>query len=100
MQGLTPVCSTEAAGKGRPRRIRSAVTNGTRAYIEGNGSSPWARRRRDMLHQYIADQGGPDHISAVTYAKCRLAASLGTEREMMEGKLSLGQEIDLDQFGR
>jgi len=53
-----------------------------------------------MLDQYLSDKGGIDHVSAVTYALCRLAASLGTEREIMEGKLSLGQEVDLDQFGR
>src|ERR1700730_7074769 len=100
VHGLKPISSTVGASAGRSRRIRSAATNGTRAYVEGNGNSPWARRQRDLLDQYLSDQGGVDQVSVVTYAKCRLAASLGTEREIMEGRLSLGQEVDLDQFGR
>lgn len=100
VQGLEPIGPTVGKHKGRSRAIRSAATNGTRAYVCGNGNSPWARRQRDFLDQYISDQGGIDHVTAVVYAKCRMAASLGVERELMEGKRSLGQEIDLDQFGR
>src|SRR5664279_3689267 len=98
--GIAPIRSVPAAHDGRPKRIGSAVTNNTRAFVVGDGNSPWARRQRDLLDMYVSDQGGSDVISTVTYSLCRLAASLGTEREIMEGKLSLGLPVDLDQFGR
>jgi hypothetical protein len=98
--GIAPIGSVPGKHEGRNRRIRSAVTNGTRAFVVGDGNSPWARRQRDLLDQYISDQGGSDVVSTVAYSLCRLAASLGTEREIMEGKLSLGLPVDLDQFGR
>lgn len=98
--GITPIGSVPGKHEGRNRRIRSAVTNGTRAFVVGDGNSPWARRQRDLMDQYISDQGGADASSTVVYSLCRLAASLGTEREIMEGKLSMGLPVDLDQFGR
>jgi hypothetical protein len=98
--GIAPIRSAPTAHDGRPKRIRSAVTNNTRAFVVGDGNSPWARRQRDLLDMYISDQGGSNVVSTVAYSLCRLAASLGTEREIMEGKLSLGLPVDLDQFGR
>jgi hypothetical protein len=100
VHGIPPIRSAPAAHDGRPKRIRSAVTNNTRAFVVGDGNSPWARRQRDLLDMYISDQGGSDVVSTVGYSLCRLAASLGTEREIIEGKLSLGLPVGLDQFGR
>jgi hypothetical protein len=99
-KGMAPIANTPGATKGQTRAIRSAVTNGTRAFVIGDGNSPWARRQRDLLDMYLADKGGADFVSTAMYSLCRLAASLGIEREVMEGKLSLGMPVDLDQFGR
>ena len=99
-RGLEPIHTSPSKTKGRARSARSAVTNGMRAYVVGNGSSPWARRQRDLLDRYLSDQGGIDHVSAVTYARCEIAAFLGVERELFAGQRSLGQEIDLDKVGR
>jgi hypothetical protein len=98
--GMAPIGNTPGATKGQTRAIRSAVTNGTRAFVIGDGNSPWARRQRDLLDMYLSDKGGADFVSTAMYSLCRLAASLGIEREVMEGKLSLGMPVDLDQFGR
>jgi hypothetical protein len=98
--GMAPIANTPGATNGRTRAIRSAVTNGTRAFVIGDGNSPWARRQRDLLDMYLSDKGGADYVSTAMYSLCKLAASLGTEREVMEGKLSLGMPVDLDQFGR
>jgi hypothetical protein len=97
---MAPIANTPGATKGQSRAIRSAVTNGTRAFVIGDGNSPWARRQRDLLDMYLADKGGADFVSTAMYSLCRLAASLGIEREVMEGKLSLGMPVDLDQIGR
>ena len=88
--GITPIGSVPGKHDGRNRRIRSALTNGTRAFVVGDGNSPWARRQRDLLDQYVSDQGGSDVISHGCLLPVPPCASLGTEREIIEGKLSLG----------
>jgi hypothetical protein len=61
------------------RRIRSAVTNGTRAYVEGDGNSPWARRQRDLVALLADGAGGAEHISAAKLSLCDRTAALETE---------------------
>jgi hypothetical protein len=39
------------------------VTNGTRAYVIGDGNSPWARRQRDLIALHLADLGGEERLS-------------------------------------
>jgi hypothetical protein len=82
------------------RRIRSAVTNGTRAYVVGDANSPWARRQRDLAAMHAEDAGGVESLSAAQLSLCQRAATLETELELLEGQLSLGKQIDLDCYGR
>ena len=82
------------------RPIRSAVTNGTRAYVIGDGNSPWARRQRDLIALHLADLGGEERLSENQLSLCRRAATLETELEMLEGQLSLGKVADLDLYNR
>lgn len=46
------------------KRIRSAVTNGERAYVVGDGNSPWARRQRDLMAMHAEEAGGAESLSA------------------------------------
>jgi hypothetical protein len=89
-----------AMRKAGHRRIRSAVTNGTRAYVVGDGNSPWARRQRDLAAMHAEDAGGADSLSAAQLSLCQRAATLETELEFLEGQLSLGQRVDMDCYGR
>jgi hypothetical protein len=82
------------------RRIRSAVTNGTRAYVVGDGNSPWARRQRDLAAMHAEDAGGAESLSAAQLSLCPRAATIETELELLEGQLSLGKQVDLDVYGR
>jgi hypothetical protein len=82
------------------KRIRSAVTNGERAFVFGDGNSPWARRQRDLIALHIADLGGEERLSENQLSLCRRAATLETELEMLEGQLSLGNVADLDLYNR
>ena len=86
--------------KPESKRIRSAVTNGERAFVLGNGCSPWARRQRDLIALHIADLGGEERLSENQLSLCRRAATLETELEMLEGQLSLGKVADLDLYNR
>ena len=82
------------------RRKCSAVTNGTRAFIEGDGNSPWYRRCKDLAAAHISDLGGPSILSQAQMSLCRRAAVLEVELERIEGQLSLGKEADLDTYNR
>ncbi len=82
------------------RRQRSAVTNGKLAFLNGDGSSPWARRQRDLVALHASDLGGSTRMSEAQLSLCRRAATLETQCELMEGKLSLGKSIDLDLYNR
>jgi hypothetical protein len=82
------------------RRKRSAVTNGTRAFIEGDGNSPWYRRVKDLATAHVFDLGGAECLSQAQISLCRRAAVLECELERIEGQLSLGAEADLDAYNR
>lgn len=97
---------TRRIGDGLPRNVdatrrkRSAVTNGTRAFIEGDGNSPWYRRMKDIAQAHVYDLGGPECLSQAQISLCRRAAVLECELERIEGQLSLGVEADLDAYNR
>lgn len=84
----------------RPVTQRSAVTNGKRMFVEGDGQSPWARRRRDLEALYADDLGGSAHLTTIKLGLVATAATLRVEMEQLEGQLSTGADIDLDQYAR
>jgi hypothetical protein len=79
---------------------RSAKTNGRRAFVEGDGRGPWARRWRDLQALYADDLGGASTLSEFQCGLVGTAATLRCELERLEGRLSIGEAIELDQFGR
>jgi hypothetical protein len=84
----------------RAPRQRSAVTNGRRLFVEGSGTSAWSRRYADLIAAHVSDLGGNLELSEAQKSLVRRAAAIECELEQLEGKLSLGEEIDLDEFGR
>ena len=84
----------------RPKRIRSAVTNGRRLFVSGDGNSAWARRYRDLVQGHVADMGGRDLLSEAQLSLVKRASAIEVELEQMEGQLSKGQAVDLDAFTR
>jgi hypothetical protein len=82
------------------RRPRSAVTSGRKAFITGDPNSAWARRFHDLVLGHVSDLGGRSVLSEAQFALCKRASGLECELEQMEGRLSLGEEIDLDSYGR
>jgi hypothetical protein len=82
------------------RRPRSAITSGRKAYIAGDPNSAWARRFHDLVQGHISDLGGRPIVSEARFALCKRAAGLECELEQMEGRMSLGEEINLDSYGR
>jgi hypothetical protein len=75
------------------RRSKSAITNGSKAFIEGNGNSPWYRRWKDIVELHADDLGGQALLSEAQMSLCRRAATLEVELEHIEGQLSLGGDV-------
>ena len=84
----------------RPKRIRSAVSNGRRLFVDGDGNSAWSRRYRDLIVGHVSDLGGRDVLSEAQLSLIKRASTLELELEQAEGRLSKGEQIDLDSYGR
>jgi hypothetical protein len=84
----------------RPPRVRSAVTNGRRLFVVGDGNSAWSRRYRDLIAGHISDLGGATVLSESQMSLVRRASAIECELEQMEGRLSRGGNVDLDGFTR
>src|SRR5262249_24060335 len=84
----------------RAKRPRSAVTSGRRLLIGGDPNSAWARRYADLVAGHVSDLGGRDMLSEAQLSLVRRAAALACELEQMEARMSQGQAVNLDSFGR
>jgi hypothetical protein len=82
------------------KRPRSAVTSGRKLFVNGDPNSAWARRFHDLIIGHVVDAGGRDVISEAHLSLIKRAAALECELELLEGRLSQGEQIDLDQYGR
>jgi hypothetical protein len=100
-----PAVARQSPGRRPPaaRRspaLRSAVTNGTRVLLDGDGNSAWTRRYRDLVAGHVADLGGLDLLSEAQIALIRDAAAMEIALEAMRGRMSRGEETNLDLYGR
>jgi hypothetical protein len=103
MQSIDVVPLSAAANGDPPRRRtrrESGITSGRRLLDGGNWNSPWQRRYRDLMAGHISDLGGKDQLSVAQLSLSRRAAALEVELERLEAKLSNGEEVDLDRYGR
>jgi hypothetical protein len=94
------MAENSAATDARPPRTRSAVTNGRRLFVTGDGNSAWSRRYRDLIAGHVGDLGGDDLLSEAQRSLIKRASAIECELEQLEGKLSSGETIDLDAFTR
>jgi hypothetical protein len=93
---LSPNCAPSVA---KPRRCRSAVSNGSRLFVERPGDTRWARRFADILAEIIGDLGGADRLSEGQRQLARRCATLAIACEKMEGEAAAGAQIDLELYG-
>lgn len=82
------------------RRVASAVTSGRRLFVLGDGNSAWSRRYADLVRLHAQDVCGGLDLSQAQQSLIRRAAAIECELELLEGRLSLGQPVDLDVFTR
>jgi hypothetical protein len=88
-----------AQAKKRPR-LRSAVTSGRKKFVQGDSNSAWARRFHDLIQGHVSDLGGRSNMSEAQLALAKRAAAIECELEQLEGRLSQGEEVCLDSYGR
>src|SRR5450759_1345103 len=83
-----------------PAAGRSANTYGSRLFVDGDGRGPWARRWRDLKFLYADDLGGESALSEFQLGLVGTAATMRCELERLEGRLSLGEAVDNERYGR
>jgi len=87
----------------RPATLRSATTNGNRAFaLGGDGRGAWVRRWKDLTELHVGDLGGPDTLSEAQLSLCRRAATLEVQLEQLEATMSEGKDTprQLDLYNR
>ena len=77
------------------KRLRSRVSNGKKAFVEGDGRSPWARRWKDLIEAHVSDMAGLANLSQAQISLIKRASTIEIELEQIEGRLSLGRAADL-----
>jgi len=85
------------------RRPRSAITSGRQLFSGGNPNSAWSRRYADLCSHHIQDISrgiGRDVLSEAQLSLIRRAASIETELEKLDALLSLGEAVNLNEYGR
>jgi hypothetical protein len=83
--------------------LRSRVTKGRRIFaIGGDGRGAWVSLRKDIEEEHIEDFGGMTVLSRSQKSLCRAAATLDTEMQQIEARMSEGKATpeDLDLYNR
>jgi hypothetical protein len=98
--GINPLDRGSARTKRRPR---SAVTSGRKLFVEGNPNSAWSRRYYDLCSHHISDISrglGRNVLSEAQLSLIRRAAAIECELERLDALLSLGEAVNLNEYGR
>jgi hypothetical protein len=89
-----------ARGKRRPR---SAITSGRQLFVGGDPNSAWSRRYYDLSAAHIQDISrglGRNVLSEAQLSLIRRAAAIECELERLDALLSLGEPVNLNEYGR
>jgi hypothetical protein len=79
----------------------SKVTTGRRMFAEGgDGRTVWGRRWRDLCLAHANDLGGAELLSEAQISVIRRVSAMECELEAMEARMSEGQPVDADAYGR
>jgi uncharacterized membrane protein YccC len=82
----------------RAPALRARITN-HRDLLPGlDGRTSAARRFRDLVSRYIADQGGLDRCSEVKLGLMRRLAAIVVQAEQLEARMVNGEQIDISQL--
>lgn len=83
----------------KPKRCKSAVTNGRRLHVVPPGDTRWARRFRDVLDEVLSDISGATALSEGQRQLARRVATICLACERMEAEAASGKDINLETYG-
>ena len=95
--------SLERASARPKRRPRSAITSGRQLFVGGDPNSAWSRRYYDLCSHHIQDISrglGRNVLSEAQHSLIRRAAAIECELERLDALMSLGEAINLNEYGR
>jgi hypothetical protein len=94
--------STEVreAVEGRPLKLRSRVTNGSKMLAGIDGRSAEARRFRDLCLSFANDLGGAPGLTESQRALVRQAAALTVQSEKLQAAMIRGEDVSDEQMTR
>lgn len=78
-----------------PSTLRSRVTNHSDLLPGLDGRTAAARRFRDLVCAYIADQGGIDRCSEIKLGLLRRLAATTVQSEIIEARMVNGEAVDI-----
>ena len=78
----------------RSPAVRSALSNGSRVTLFGDGRSAGSRRYRDLVAEFAAEFGGFATLPATAQQVVRRTAQVSVELEILEATRASGQAID------
>lgn len=101
IESETMPASSTATAMRKPTQ-RSAVTNGRKLFVDGDGRGPYARRFRDVFALHLSDLGGSEAVSEAERSIVRRAALLTVELEQLEAAFASkkASDGDLDLYQR
>jgi hypothetical protein len=83
----------------RKKSGRSRITNGSALLPGIDGRSPWVRRCKDLINEFLGEQlAGADNCSPAERAIVRRTAVLITELEILEAKFATNNEASSEQL--
>jgi hypothetical protein len=82
-------------GPKAPATLRSRITNHSDLLPGLDGRTAAARRFRDLVSAYIADQGGIDRCSEIKLGLLRRLAATTVQSEIIEARMVNGEAIDI-----
>jgi hypothetical protein len=100
---LPPPSTARRRAPSRAVRPRSAVTSGRQLFYDGDANSAWSRRFHDLVISHINDVSaghGANVLSEAQLSLIRRAAAIETELERLDALLSLGEAVNLNEYGR
>src|SRR5262249_50450950 len=79
----------------------SRVTKGKRVFVElGDGRSAWSKRWADLIYAHATDLGRPELLSEAQISIIRRASAMECELERQEGRMSMGEAVDIEVYAR
>ena len=81
-----------------PAHLRSALTNRSTLFLDGDGRGKHARLFRDLLAGVVSDLGGAENVTTAELALARQACALSVFSETYIARIGRGELVESGQL--